>query len=527
MPFGKVYLVGAGPGYPGLLTLRAKSLLEQADVVLYDYLVNPQILNFCHPRAKKIYVGKRGQGFSLAKKKLFSNEQQQINRLLARWAKKVKTVVRLKGGDPLIFSRGAEEAKFLAERNIPFEIVPGISSALAAPAYAGIPLTERQISSQLTIITGQEYPQKKASAIDWSKILPRGTLVILMGIENLSVIVGKLIQNGWSPFTPIALIEWGTLPSQRTLVSTLKEIVSQAVAKNFQSPAVVVVGQVVKMREKLSWFENKPLFGQRVVITRSEHQLEDLADLLSEQGAEVIPFPVIKIVPAKNYSALDKAIKNISSYDWLIFTSANGVHYFFQRLILKSLRGSSPQANDRSNLILRQDRFKIKICCVGPRTAEQLSFYGITSDCLPKEYRTEAIVLALGKIKGKKILLPRSTIASPLLPQALTKRGAKVEAISVYDTKPEKATPVIKKMLVEENVDWITFTSPSTVKNFLKKFSQKELNKIFSEAKIASLGPITSPTLRQFGIQPTVEAHPSTLPALVEAMKRIRHSKFI
>ncbi|MBU2461835.1 uroporphyrinogen-III C-methyltransferase, partial [bacterium] len=338
---GKVYLVGAGPGDVGLLTLRGLECIKEAEVIIYDALVNQRLLSFAKSGAELVYVGKISGKHTLS--------QNEINQLLVKKANEGKMVVRLKGGDPFIFGRGGEEAEFLVDRGVPFEVVPGVTSSLACPSFAGIPLTQRGITSSLTILTGQEDPTKESS-INWKRIATLdGTIVILMGAENLAEIAKELIRAGKQEDTPIAVIRWGTTPRQETIVSTLKEIIKEDIAP----PAVIVIGEVVRLREKLAWFEKKPLFGKTFLITRASKSADELSKLLEEQGACVIEFPTIKIEPLPSFEKLDEVIENISRYDWLIFTSANGVNSFFCRLMEKAdircLAG-------------------IKVCVIGPAT---------------------------------------------------------------------------------------------------------------------------------------------------------------
>jgi len=499
MKRGKVYLVGAGPGDPKLLTLKAKECLEEADVVLYDFLINPDILNFSKPSAEKIFVGKKGSG---------SFQQDQINSLVIQNAMEGKTVVRLKGGDPFIFGRGGEEAEALVEEGLPFEVVPGITSAIAVPAYAGIPLTHRGLSSSVAFITAHEDPSKIESSLDWSKISTGiDTLVFFMGLGNLDMIVSQLIKNGRSPETPIALIQWGTRFDQKTVIGTLKNIRKKGEESGLESPVLILVGEVIHLREKLNWFEKRPLFGKKILITRSKEQSKDFSDLLFYYGAEPVVFPTISLVPPETWAELDRAIASLERYDWIIFSSTNGVHYFMKRL--KAL-GKDIRALHRQ-----------KICAIGSSTAEDLLNYGINFDMVPGSFQGESIVEAFRQmnIKGLSFLIPRAKEAREIIPDSLIKMGAKVDIVTAYqNVKPHEDVDRIKKLLSDNKISVITFTSSSTVKNFLEMFDSMELKTALKKTKIASIGPITSQTLRNAGCQVDIEPSEHTITALTESI---------
>ena len=411
---GKVYIIGAGPGDPGLITLRAVEALKLADVVVYDNLVNEELLKYAPKTARFTYAGKQGGDHTLT--------QDQINALLAKEALDGNTVARLKGGDPFIFGRGGEEVEVLVARNIPFEVIPGITSAIAVPAYAGIPLTHRGLTSTVAFITGHEDPTKEKSDIDWQALAGIGTLVFLMGVKNLGQIAGALIARGKSPATPAALIRRGTLPEQQVLTGHLSTIVELAQASGFKPPAILVVGKVVELRDTLRWFDIKPLFGKGVVITRPERQADDLARLLAAQGANPIAFPTIAIEAPADWSELDAALEQIERYAWLIFTSANGVHFFFERLM--------QQGRDI------RDLKGVKICCIGPATAKQVETRGIRVDLMPDEFIAEGILksFAAMDVKGQKILIPRAAKARDILPRTLQEQGADVTVATTYRT---------------------------------------------------------------------------------------------
>ena len=411
---GKVYIIGAGPGDAGLITLKGVDCLSLADVVIYDYLVSKDLLKYARGNARFIYAGKQGGAHTMS--------QWQINDLLVKEAKAGNTVARLKGGDPFIFGRGGEEAEKLATNKISFEIIPGVTSAIAVPAYAGIPLTHRGLTSTVAFVTGHEDPTKEKSDIDWQALARIGTLVFLMGVKNIEKIVQELKDNGRSPKTPAALIRCGATPKQEILTGTLANIVTLARERKFAPPAILVVGEVVDLRNTLRWFDRKPLFGKGVVITRPEKQADDLAQLLIKEGANPIHFPTIKIVPPPDWRDLDAAIKKMEDYDWLIFTSANGVAFFFERLFAK-------------NRDIR-DLKGVKICCIGPATEQQVESKGIRVDLVPEKFISEGIIKSFSGInlKGKKILIARAAKARDVLPAGLKKLGAKVNVVTAYVT---------------------------------------------------------------------------------------------
>lgn len=500
---GRVYLIGAGPGDPSLITLKGKECLERADVIVYDYLANNKLLGFAGIKAKKIYVGKKGRHHA--------KEQSQINQILVNHARKGKVVARIKGGDPFVFGRGAEEAESLVKYKIPFEIVPGISSAIAAPAYAGIPVTHRDHNSMFTVMTGHNRSDMERSLIEWDKISSKNTLVILMGMGNLSFIISELTKRGWSADTPIALVRWGTLPVQEVVTGTLRNIVVKAKQAGMKPPATIVIGEVVRVREKLRWFDNKPLFGRKILITRAREQASELAWLLEDNGAQVFQFPTIKIVPAKDYRPLDEAIRELNEYDWIIFTSVNGVEHFQKRL-------------ERQCVPLHSIR-KIKTCAIGPKTAESMKAKGLRVEKIAKEYRAEAIMHELGNVKGKRILIPRAKIARDVLPEELKKRKAFVDVVTAYETvKDTSNIKEVKRLLLKstagQRIDCITFTSSSTVKNFFECFTPLERKRIFKNTSAASIGPVTTKTLAGYGVKPGMQAKEYTIEYLTESIIR-------
>ena len=492
---GKVYLVGAGPGDAGLLTVKGERCLRGAGAVVYDALVNPELLSLAPGTAKMVYVGKRGAVHAL--------EQDGINNLLVELSRSYGSVVRLKGGDPFIFGRGGEEAKVLADLGVPFEIVPGVSSAVAAPAYAGIPVTDRRHTSLVTFATGH---MKKDGELDlpWQSLASGGgTIVFLMGISSLSVIVKKLIEAGKDPSTPAAVISNGTTLRQATVTGPLKDIAEIVEKAGIKAPAVTVVGSVTTLRKDLAWFEDKPLFGKKVVVTRSRAQASVMVEQLKALGADVIAFPTIKIEPSKNFKALDKAIKELASYDWVIFTSVNGVQVFFERL---------------KTLGLDARRFGCaRVAAIGPATAEGLRSRGLEADSVPPEYVSESIIRKLGKVKGLKILLPRAAAARDTLHKELKRGGALVTEIPTYYTRPDKGNfAELAQSLREGAVSLVTFTSSSTVEGFLANFGGQK-RKLLKGVAMGSIGPVTSAALKSRGFRPDFEARQYTIPGLVDA----------
>ena len=497
---GKVFLVGAGPGDPELITLKGLECIKNADVIIYDYLASPRLLKHAREHAEIIYVGKKGGDHTLS--------QDRINALITEKAQKGFTVTRLKGGDPFIFGRGGEEAEVLIDARIPFEIIPGVTSAIAAPAYAGIPLTHRKFTATVAFVTGHEDPTKAESNIDWGALAKGiGTIVFLMGVKNLPHITDRLMHHGMSPDTPVALVRWGTTPKQTTVSGTLDTIVQRTKAAGLKPPAIIVVGHVVKLREKMQWFETRPLMGQCIVITRAREQASDLVKRLSDLGAECLECPTIKVSPPEDVKPLDRAMENLSSYDWLIFTSVNGVNFFFERLF----------QNNKDVRALKN----IHTAVIGPATEKRLLDFGLKSDIVPESYRAESVVKAFsGKdVFGKKILLPRAEEARPVLPLELKKMGAVVDEVTAYRTHPVKDNAeVLWARLKERSIDMITFTSSSTVKNFCALFPNEDLKDLMQGVTIASIGPVTADTARDLGFDVHIVAESYTIPGLCQAI---------
>ena len=505
MQKGKVYLVGAGPGDPGLLTIRGKACLEQADVVLYDHLANPALLDYAPPNAERIYVGRCGRGAY--------RPQEEIHRLLIQKVQEGKRVVRLKGGDPFVFGRGGEEAEMLVEQSVPFEIVPGVTSAVAVPAYAGIPVTHRTLASTVTFVTGHEDPTKGGSVLEWPRLATvDGTLVFLMGAKNLPTIVQRLMEEGKAADTPIALIQWGTYPKQRTVVGVLSDIVAKAEAANIQPPTIIVIGAVVQLREHMNWFESRPLFGTRILVTRARSQASELSQLLLAYGGEPVECPTIEFLPPNNWESADDAIGHLDIFQWLILTSVNGVQHFMRRLWHHGLDARSLHG--------------MRVCCIGPRTAEELEKFGVQADVVPSKFQAEGVLefMKTAGVTGQRVLIARAAQAREILPEELRRFGAEVQVVPVYQTVvPQAGIEVIAERLRSQEIEIITFASSSTVRNFVELFGGvRELKKNLQHTIIGCIGPITAETAKELGLQVDVVAGQNTIPALVEALVEYR-----
>ncbi|MBT6337973.1 MAG: uroporphyrinogen-III C-methyltransferase [Desulfobacula sp.] len=497
---GIVYLIGAGPGDPGLLTIKAKECIETADVVVYDYLASPFLLDYAGSDAQIIYVGKKGGDHTLS--------QDKINLLLVDKAKEGLDVARLKGGDPFVFGRGGEEAQMLLSHGVPYEVIPGVTSAIAAPAYAGIPVTHRDHTSFVSFITGHEDPTKKDTSMQWDVYAKsNATLVFLMGVKNLKNIVKNLIAHGKESNTPIALVRWGTTAKQQTVTGTLETIVERVKLAKLTSPAIIIIGHVVSLRDELAWFDKRPLFGKRIVITRARAQASNLVSMLARLGAHCIEIPSIRIVPPQDLDSLKKSIEDISKYDWLVFTSVNGVKFFFDTLFDMG----------RDVRVLGH----LKFACIGPVTKERLRDFGITSDILPQTYRAESVIDAFSmvEIKDKKVLLPRAKKARTILPEELTKMGARVDEVTAYETRLDvEGKEELISLLESNEIDAVTFTSSSTVSNFMSMLESKDTKKLLKNVVTASIGPITSDTARSLDIEPAIEAKEYTIQGLVDSL---------
>ncbi len=510
---GIAYLVGAGPGDVGLLTVKGLRCLQRADVVVYDFHLNAQLLNYISHKAELIYAGKRGGHHTMT--------QDQINHAIVEKAAEGKIVCRLKGGDPFVFGRGGEEAQELVRAGIPFEVVPGVSSSVAAPAYAGIPLTHRLYSSSFAVIPGYEDTTKEESAINWEKLATGvGTLVFLMAVKNIDEMTKKLMQHGRSPDTPVAVIRWGTRADQKTIVSTLRDIAAVVREKDIKPPAVSVIGDVVSLRNELNWYENKPLFGHRILVTR-EHSVgfESLEDL----GAEILQFSTIEIVPPGSWDELDRAIKNISDYDWLIFTSVNGVKYFFSRLFaqgidIRQLKGA-------------------RICAIGTKTEAAVNQFGIKVDLVPDEFRAEGLIdsfirlqqggigqgpetsggmrLNARPLQGVRFLLPRAETAREIFPEKVRELGGKIDVPVTYRAvKPDHLGKRLKRFLKEGRITIATFTSAATFTNFMEIMGE-DAEGLLQNVTIAVIGPVTASAIEKAGLRVHVMPEVATVEAMV------------
>lgn len=497
---GKVFLIGAGPGDPELFTLKGRRLLETAEVVVYDRLVNKKILAYVPADAELIYAGKESSNHALP--------QEEINQLLVDKAREGKRVMRLKGGDPFIFGRGGEEAQYIRENDCDFEIVPGITSAIAVPAYAGIPVTHRDDTSSVTLVTGHEKEGKETSSIDWEGLgAGHDTIVFLMGVENLPFICGQLMKYGRKPDTPIALIRWGTLPAQEVLIGELSNIEAKKQKAQFKPPAVIVVGEVVKQRQALQWFENKPLWGKKIVVTRARAQASVLVDKITDLGGEAIEFPSITIKPWENLGPLYKALKGIEHYNWILFTSVNAVDIFFEAL--------------KNQGIDIRDLKGIKIGAIGTVTSARIMARGLKVDVVPDEFVAESLVQALtGKInRGDWVLLPRARGARSILPEALKNIGASVNEVIIYEAIANRDVgQEVLASIKSGQIDYITFTSSSTVSNFVNIIGWENVGLINRRSKIACIGPITARTAGEHGLKTDIQAERYTIDGLVEAI---------
>ena len=497
-----IYLVGSGPGDPGLFTVKGAECLGKADAVVYDRLAPEALLAHARPGAELIYVGKKPGEPTMP--------QEEINALLVELGRAGKTVVRLKGGDPYVFGRGGEEALELERAGLPFEVVPGVTSGIAAPAYAGIPVTQRGVSTSVAFVTGHEDPAKGEPDVDWKRLANGAeTLVLYMGVGRLEEITDELIAGGRDPDTPVACVRWGTLPEQRTVTGTLENIAQRAEEANLKPPAVTVVGDVVALREDgLAWFEKKPLFGRRVVVTRARAQAGELSRELETLGAAVFEFPTIEIKPPENFGPLDKAIRDLDSFDWIVFTSVNGVQAFVERL-------------EHHGLDLRAVPRWAKLAAIGPATAQRVEGAGLRVDVTPDEYRAEALIGALTEdsLRGKRILIPRAKVAREILPQELREAGAEVVVPPSYESVPSgEGRERLKGLLENGEIDCVTFTASSTVENFVRSFGEKEAGRLLSKTGVACIGPVTANTARDHAIRVDAEAEEYTIRGLVSAV---------
>ena len=498
---GKVYLVGAGPGDPELITTRGLRRLREADLVLYDALVHPDQLHAARPNAELVFVGKRAGRAS--------ERQARINKRLVEAAREGKTVVRLKGGDPYLFGRGSEEAEYLAEQGIEFEVVPGVPSPLAATAYAGLSLTHRELASSVAYVTATESVEKDRTGHDWSKLATATqTLVIFMGMRKLDSLAKVLIENGRPANTPAAVIQWASLPKQRTVVGTLADIHARASKAGLGLPALTIVGEVVRLRDQLRWFDTKPLFGKRVLVTRAVHQAGSLSSLLRDEAAQPVLAPTIRLAPPEDAGPLLDAVRHLDCYDWVLFTSGNAVDAFF-----RALRdvGLDPRALDRS-----------KVCCIGTKTRATLDVYGIEADLVPDDARAEGVIAALRPFitPRTKVLLPRAKVAREVLPDSLRQAGAEVDVVTAYRTLPPTPAEAdrIISLVDPAEIDAVLFTSSSTVRNLLDVLGHEGIQRLNALA-LFSIGPITTRTAEELGLVISASARDQTIESLVETVR--------
>ncbi|MBL4903024.1 MAG: uroporphyrinogen-III C-methyltransferase [Desulfocapsa sp.] len=501
---GKVYLVGAGPGDPGLITVRGKYILERAQVVVYDYLANPKLLKYVPKEAKLIYAGKKG-GVK------HTHTQEEINQMLVDWAETGKTVVRLKGGDPFIFGRGGEEVEVLSDSGVDFEVVPGVTSATAAATYAGIPITHRDYTASVAFLTGHEDPTKPGSNINWAKLATgAGTLVVYMGIKNLPLIVKNLVDHGRAPQTPVAVVRWASTPEQRSVVGTLDTIVDIVREAGIKPPALIIVGEVVNLRKKIDWFEKRPLFGKRIVVTRTREQASELMAGLEENGGNCIEYSTIKIEPVDSYEVLDEELERLEEYHWILFTSLNGVKYFFERLYARGMDARSMKGPC--------------VAAVGKATADLLLEYGVRADLLPDVFTGEGLAESLldQGVQGRNVLIPRAEKAREILPETLRGAGAQVTVAPVYkNVAPVGKREQLREELESGKVDMVTFTSSSTVRNFLSMVdaeNDSDLKRLMHEVTIAAIGPITAKTVTDTGLTVDIQPETYTIPDMVYAI---------
>lgn len=503
---GKVYLVGAGPGHAKLITVKGLECLQKADVVVYDRLAAPQLLGAVKPGTRKIYVGKLPDRHTM--------KQEEINQLLVDLALEGNTVVRLKGGDPTIFGRVGEEAGLLKKNGIAYEIVPGVTAAISVPAYAGIPVTHRDFASSLSIITGHESPDKLDRMIDWEKVTnATGTLIFMMGVSKIGYIANQLMEHGRPGHTPVALVRWGTRAEQDTLTGTLEDIEQRVLEANFQPPAVIIVGDVVLQREQLKWAEVLPLFGKRILVTRTRSQASELVSRIDELGGESYEFPVIETVYPQDQDTLDRiqeALSRLEGYDWVFFTSVNGVEYFYRHM--------SEQGTDIRSL------YHAKIAAVGPATAQALKERGIIPVELPGRFQAEGMIETLGAelLPGQKVLLPRGDLARSWLPEKLEEMGLEVTAVDTYQTvMSQEEDHELIRLLTEGAIHAVTFTSSSTVTHLIEKLKRMGVQdpvQLLSRSEAACIGEITAKTARDAGLRVSMVADQATIDGLVESL---------
>jgi len=507
-PAGRVYLVGAGPGDPGLLTLRGRRCLTAADVVVYDYLANPELLRFARPEAARVFCGKHGGAARLL-------SQQEINQLLVEHARAGRIVVRLKGGDPFIFGRGGEEAQALVSAGIPFEVVPGVTSATAVPAYAGIPLTHRDVTSTVTFVAGQGAASPSGATVPWAHLAHGGTLVLLMSTTQLAENLLRLRREGLAADTPAALVRWGTMPAQQTIVGTLGDLAARVAALHLRPPTVVVIGEVVRMRGDLSWFEKRPLFGRSIVVTRARHQAAGFIEGLEALGAGVVHVPCIDVCVSAAAPELDDALRYLERYAWIVFTSANGVRAFFDRL---AVVGGDVRRLGHARL-----------AAIGTETARALERAHLRADVVPDEFRAESLAAALGPdaVRGRRVLLPRAANARRVLPDTLREFGALVDDVVAYHVEiPKTGGDAVRQRLSERSVDLVTFASSTTVRHFMDLVGGDAVRAAVSmdqprgqrRVLVGCIGPVTAETARELGLPVDVQPEEYTISGFTRAI---------
>jgi uroporphyrinogen III methyltransferase/synthase len=496
---GTVYLIGAGPGDPGLITVKGLERLRAAEVVVYDYLANPALLEDLSPDVERIYVGKRHDDAL--------KTQEEINALLVERARAGRTVARLKGGDPFIFGRGGEEARALAKAGVPFEVVPGVTAATAVAAYAGIPLTHRGMNATVTFVTGRETPGRGETLIRWDELARAGgTLVFFMGVKSLPQITTRLMEAGRAPDTPAAVIHWGTLPNQRTVAAPLKDLARAVEEAGVEPPALTVVGEVVALRPEINWFESMPLFGRRVLVTRATGQRGRLARLLAERGADVVAVPTIRVVPPEDAGPVEAALDGLERFDWVVLTSANGVEALFERLA----------AHGRDSRALAGCR----VAVVGAETARALSAHGVTADLVPEDAHAEGLAAAMTEagVKGRRVLLAQAAGAREVLAERLSEAGAEVTAAALYRTVVAEPDAAALNALAGAPIDYATFTSGSTVRNLQEILGPEGFQKTLAGARIVAIGPVTARAARDAGLAVHIQPDDPGVRALVAAM---------
>lgn len=501
---GKVYLVGAGPGDPGLLTLRGLECLRRADVVLYDGLVNPILLRHSHAKAERTCRVSEGGGRHL--------DQDEINQRLIAAAKLGKTVVRLKGGDPFVFGRGSEEAAALAAEGIPFEVVPGVTAAVAAGEYAGFSVTHRDHASAVAFITGHEDPTKESPSLDYQVLAAfPGTLVFYMGWHRLRQIADSLIAAGKNADTPVAVISHASWPSQQAVTATLATIADAVANAGLRPPSLIVVGECVRQREQLAWFENRPLFGQRIGVTRAEEQADTQIDRIFELGAEPVLMPTIEIEPPESWDSVDATIRRIGDFDWLVFTSVNGV-----RALLRRMWELGGDARSLS---------KAKLAAIGPSTAAALEEFRLRADVVPETFRAEHLAAELcSKVRGQRVLWARANRVRNVLRNELTAAGAQLEEVIVYQHRDVTTWPDdVNQRLIAGQLDWIGVSSPAIARNVARLMPEAARSQLGQKVRIASISPVTSAACQEVGLPVSAEATEHTWDGILAALGRVEH----